>query len=379
MLSMRSDSQEDTPALTRILVIEDDLQILDNIAETLEIEAFDVFTASTGEDGIQAAIDHQPDLILCDIMMPGLSGYDVLRELQAHAHTRTIPFIFLTALGSRSAIRQGMQLGADDYITKPFTPMELISGINARLNRVSTRDTDHRQELETLRNSIIFALPHEFRTPLNGILGCADWLSSEAEHLDRSTLRRMGGVIIQSANRLNKLVESYLLYAQIEILARTPEQLARMQNDRLDYPVSVIADMCEQAAQSAGRAGDLKLDLENAVIRFNHENFAKVIQELIDNALKFSSAGSPVNVMARADAHVLRIAFTNYGRGMAPDEIQRIGAYVQFNRHIYEQQGLGLGLIVSKRMVELYGGQLVIHSVPDDETTVTIELPRHQG
>src|SRR5258708_25336968 len=119
--------------MTIILVIEDERPIRENIVETLEAYDFEVLVAEDGVTGIQLAGQEIPALILCDIMMPEMDGYAVLRALQDNPSTAMIPFIFLSALADRQSVRRGMELGADDYVGKPFTPQELLHAVEARL------------------------------------------------------------------------------------------------------------------------------------------------------------------------------------------------------------------------------------------------------
>ena len=109
------------------MVIEDEAPILDNISDTLQAEKYDVYTAENGEIGLNLAKKHVPDLIICDVMMPVMDGHEVLRQLRCDPKTSTIPFIFLTAKAERNDVRKGMDLGADDYVSKPFTQRELLS------------------------------------------------------------------------------------------------------------------------------------------------------------------------------------------------------------------------------------------------------------
>jgi CRP/FNR family transcriptional regulator, cyclic AMP receptor protein len=118
-----------------ILLIEDNEDIRDNMSEILEMSNYKVHTASDGKEGVAVAMQHKPDLIVCDIMMPVLDGYGVLHMLQKHPDTQNIPFIFLTAKSERAEIRKGMDLGADDYITKPFSGTELLNAIETRLRK----------------------------------------------------------------------------------------------------------------------------------------------------------------------------------------------------------------------------------------------------
>jgi DNA-binding NtrC family response regulator len=121
--------------MTRILVVEDDEIVRENVAELLEMEGFEVLQSADGPAGIQAALRHDPALIICDVTMPGMDGFQVFEVLSGHPATTAIPFIFLTARAERSDIRRGMALGADDFITKPFARVELMDSVAARLRR----------------------------------------------------------------------------------------------------------------------------------------------------------------------------------------------------------------------------------------------------
>lgn len=121
--------------MVKILVIEDDLEIRTNLLELLTLEGYSVVSAEDGMTGLLGALEQKPDLILCDVMMPELNGYDVLEAVRQEPEIATVPFIFLTALADKADIRQGMNLGADDYLTKPFTRTEVLEAINIRLAR----------------------------------------------------------------------------------------------------------------------------------------------------------------------------------------------------------------------------------------------------
>src|SRR5690554_2253266 len=123
------------PKQTTILIIEDNDDIRESTAEILEMSGFEVFMAAEGKSGVDMAIKHLPDIILCDIMMPELDGYGVLYMLNKHEETAGIPFIFLTAKAERADMRKAMEMGADDYLTKPFDDMELLNAVETRLRK----------------------------------------------------------------------------------------------------------------------------------------------------------------------------------------------------------------------------------------------------
>ncbi len=124
--------------MTKILVVEDEANIREKLITVLGFEGFETLGAADGRVGVELARAEHPDLIVCDIMMPDLSGYGALRELRADPNTAAIPIIFLTAAASRADMRKGMELGADDYITKPYTVEELLAAVRTRLSRQRT-------------------------------------------------------------------------------------------------------------------------------------------------------------------------------------------------------------------------------------------------
>lgn len=138
--------------MKKILLIEDNFEVRENTAEILELADFEVVTAQNGKEGVELASSEFPDLIICDIMMPELDGYGVLHILSKKETTRNIPFIFMTAKAEKSDIRKGMNLGADDYITKPFDDTELLDAVEARLKKMDMVREEYDQNLEGLDN-----------------------------------------------------------------------------------------------------------------------------------------------------------------------------------------------------------------------------------
>jgi signal transduction histidine kinase len=361
--------------MTTVLVIEDTRSVLSTILDILRVEQYDVHGASNGEEGLRLARELLPHVIVCDVMMPILDGYGVLRELRADPQTATIPVIFLTAMTARNDMRQGMELGANDYIPKPFEPLELLRAVRAQLNNQAAIAEKYESSMRTLRKNIAYVLPHELRTPLVGIEGYARLLIMDYDKIGPEKILEYATWMVRSSERLQHLIENCLVYAQIEIMASDPEQLEALRNHHITNPSQFIAAEAERQAREARRDSDLRLELADAPLQLPEEDLKKIVCEIVNNAFKFSEEGREVIVASHAADGMFSLYVTDCGRGMTIEQITNIGAYMQFERALYEQQGMGLGLIVSKRLTELHGGQLDIYSTPGAMTQVSVHFP----
>ena len=203
--------------MTKILVIDDEAGLLEEIADWLAFEGYDVLSTASGADGIQLAKTHLPDLVLCDIMMPYVDGYRVLLELRTNPETALTPFIFMSALATRLDVRRGMNLGADDYVIKPVARAELLEAVRSRLDRNAVSQQRAAAELDQLRIGMSTMLPHELRTPLVGIIGFGELLAMDPDTYTSAEIAEMARTIADSGERLLRLIDHYLLYVQLEL------------------------------------------------------------------------------------------------------------------------------------------------------------------
>jgi two-component system sensor histidine kinase/response regulator len=361
--------------MNKILVIEDEDAIRELISDILENEGYDVVTAQDGQAGIAMVEQAQPDLILCDIMMPALSGYDVLSQVRTVSSAEATPFIFLTAKASRSDQRHGMELGADDYLSKPFTRLELLNAVNARLQQKAAVGKHYQRKIEELRQNIAQAMPHELLTPLNGLMGLADILRYEHGDIDSESLGEIAEGISVSARRLHRVVSNTLLYAKLRVLASDTEQSTEFHTHFLQQPSFVAQCAATDVAEQHDRSADLNIAVENATLNISEANLQKIIEELVDNACKFSRPHTPITLSGATDGDGYHLSIRDRGRGMQPEQIEGVGAFQQFERQLYEQQGSGLGLVIVQQLVRLYDGAWRIDSEPDQGTQVHLWLP----
>lgn len=350
--------------MKKILVIDDAEFILDSTAVLLGFEGYEVVTACDGVEGLKMAFEHNPDLILCDISMPNLDGYGVVEELRKHEKTLTTPFIFLTAFTEKSNMRLGMEKGADDFLVKPYSRDELIAAIDAQWKKHSNIEKQVQEKVDVVGKNVTYALPHEFRTVLNQVVGSARFLLANPDNIQPSEIVELSNDIISSAQRLLKITENFLIYVRIESIVSSAEKKRQLLNNRTDEPCATLYDIANTSAYNLGRLDDLEIKnlIDQITIQMSTETFHKIVDELIDNAIKFSEPGTKIIINSWLEEDLLYITIEDKGRGMSKEQINNIGAYVQFERTMYEQQGVGLGLIIAKRFVEIHDGKFFIES-----------------
>ncbi len=365
---------EKSTAVHKILVIDDDDAYREIIIMTLRVTGYDVIEAMNGLDGLAAAKMHSPDLILCDINMPKMDGHTLLTTLKEEQEFAGIPFIFLTGNTSNADMRKGMQLGADDYLMKPFTAEELINAVAARLSKNRKMQRYYESQFDDIKSNIVHSLPHEFRTPLNGILGFSQILMDEQE-LPIDEVKEIGSMIYRSGQRLHRLLENVVLFGQLQLWVRDAAKTAELRGENDCQLKEVIPMITEQVMLRHERMGEVTSTLSDCRIGISAPRFSKIIEEIVDNSLKFSTPGSPVTVKAETVNDMVRITVTDKGRGMTAEQIGKITGFQQFERGYYEQQGAGLGLAIVKMLTEIHGGTCSITSEEKRGTTVTITLP----
>lgn len=356
--------------MEKILIIEDEQLILESIAEYLQLQGYDCLKATNGEEGIQKANYETPDLIVCDINMHGLDGYEVLRDLRANPQTSTIPFIFLSALADISDLRKGMIMGADDYITKPFQPEDLLNSVKTRLKKHS----EITKRMEILRDSITNALPHELQTPLVTIMGYAEMLSEKFKESSDVEALEFADAIHQAGVRLNRLIKNFIFYEKLELMSTDPQSIALSKGVTGITP-DLIISTSYKVANRFNRKDDIDISAEKSVISLPVTYFLILIEELIDNAFKFSKKGTKVTLAGNNKDEYYQIIITDKGKGMTDEQLANISAYHQFERDKYEQQGMGLGLTISMKIAEVFGGKIKINSKYGEYTEVIVSLP----
>lgn len=360
--------------LLSIHIIDDDAPLGAALSAGLEAYGYRAVFSTSASEGWTVAHSQPPDLILCDINMPGKNGHRFLQELRADPELADCQFVFMTGNPGFAQPRKGMDLGADDFLLKPFTLETLMACVEARLRRKEISQQKEAAVVGELRASLHKWLPHEFFTPLTGILGFAEMLDQDFATLQPAEIREATRGILQSGQRLHRTLRNYLF---------TLDRL----NEDSDSPFPVlsaaaVAQQFDRGARAAAvrheqRERDLGLDLATTPLSGGAQEMALLAEELTENAFSFSRPGTPVRVTAQRVGANLQLTVSDAGRGMTAQQLKAFSAFRQFERPSLEQQGLGLGLFIVRQIVRRLEGQLHIDSRPGHGTTCTVTLPAY--
>jgi len=360
--------------VARIVYIDDEEALREIVAETLSAVGHEIVLAGTGLEGVEAVRRERPDLVLCDVNMPGLDGYGVLQAIRQDPRLSSIPFLFLTSLDAQGHVRAGMVSGADDYLTKPVRAQELVCAIDARLERRNASQLEADRLVNEMRRSVAMLLPHELRTPLTTILGSSRLLKQLHREMSREEIGEMADSMFRAAQRLNRMAENYMLYAELDLqrIASPGALFHQLVGSSGEGDVRQVA---HETAADWGRDDDLRLELEDAKMPLAAPYLRKLAAELVDNALKFSEPGRAATVTLRSSPEGVALEVADLGRGMTPDQMREIGAFRQFDRALLEQQGSGLGFALVRAIVLASGGHLGLESRSGEGTRVRIRWP----
>jgi two-component system sensor histidine kinase/response regulator len=358
-------------SLTTILIIDDDVPLASTLALGLEANGYRALCAADATIGWKMAHAHLPDLILSDIEMPGKDGRRLLQEMRADPAIADRQFVLMTGKASFGNQRTAMDLGADDFLLKPFTLPALLGCVAARLRRAELNRRVDDRAVEQMQQSLGSNLPQKFFMPLASVLGLAQLLEAEIDTQSKDEMRQDLRDIQLAARRLHRTLRNHLLMLDLEPAGRDqPVPLLDAATVRKDLASGIAA-----AAEPHRRTADLALDLTGASIRAYHTDLGIVAEELVDNAFVFSCPGTPVRVRAWAEGAAFHFTVADSGRGLTPEQLEQIRALHGGAGHLREQEGLGMGLTLVRKIVTRLGGEFDLESVAGQGTTCRISLP----
>ncbi|MBF0310477.1 MAG: hybrid sensor histidine kinase/response regulator [Magnetococcales bacterium] len=361
----------------RVLIVDDERMLIDILVEAIR-PSCRIMVAQNGEQALKAARGGpRPDLILLDVLMPGLDGYEVCRLLKEEDSTRDIPVIFITSKTEVADETRGFELGAVDYISKPISPPIVRARVKTHLalkRSLEVQQEQNRalQELNQVKNRFLGMAAHDLRNPLVSIRGMSELLQSVA--LPEEKRRGFLHTIQQVANQMLTLVNDLLDVAAIESghfdMVPQEHNLSRLAAER--------AELIGFAAREKG----ISLMVEMGQVpdsRFDPDRMAQVLDNLLSNAVKFSRPGTRVLLRTLALAEHLAVEVDDQGPGLSADDLGRLfGTFQRLSaRPTGNERSTGLGLSICKKIVEAHGGAIRVDSEVGRGSRFTVSLPRH--
>lgn len=359
-----------------ILVVEDNLDLNMALCEILESYDYRITSAHNGIDALARMREQTPDVILCDIMMPHMDGHAVLKQTRADAKLRMLPFIFLTARVSSDDQRRALDIGIEDYLTKPIDEQDLVLAIRNALRRRKNMEEEMAQKLDLLRNQIVATLQHEFRTPLTFVLGFAEYLQDITEQdVDIDELRTAISGILEGGHRLQRLIESFLMLAEVQERKMQPEEIEEI--NAYILLENVVRDAHHELKGTALTV-EVAPQHQDASVLGEPELITEAVKRLLDNAIRYRRDESRtifISVELHEDTHVgLRIR--DEGQGIVLNTLEKLRRpFEQGDRSERTEPGAGLSLALIHHIASMHSGQLDIDSEEGEGSTFTLWLP----
>lgn len=361
-----------------VLIVDDTPANLQLLAETLKEDGCRVRLARSGALGLQAAQHEPPDLVLLDIAMPGMDGYEVCTRLKADARLRDVPVIFISALSEPLDKMKAFGAGGVDYLPKPFNREEVAARVRTHLEL--RRQRQELQEkiaqlhaLEQQRDNLTHMIIHDLRSPLGGIQGGLELLAAALPNLPAEE-RKWLDLALASTRDLGRMIGTLLDVTRLETsrmpLHPAPADLAEIARHGVELLGAQALARCDI---DTGGAAPLPLVCDAALL-------VRVVSNLVGNALKFSPEETRVRVTVRTDGACATLRVTDCGPGIpAPYQARIFEKFGQGDLpHLHRKASTGLGLAFCKLAVEAHGGRIGVESAEGQGSTFWIELPRQK-
>ena len=362
-----------------VLVVDDNEVNRDILSRRLKREGHTVTEAGDGRQALEAINANSFDLVLLDIMMPEVDGYQVLEQLKGDDTQRHVPVIMLSALDEIDSAVRCIGVGAEDYIPKPFNPVLLKARVDACLEkkRLHDQEVSYRRQLEEVslaKSLILSTVSHELKTPLTSIISQVYLLLKRRERVGPLNERQEGHMetIQRNSLRLKALIDDLLEISRIESgsLELTIKEFELQQE---------IEDVIEgMRGQISERQLSVALDVPSGLkIAGDSLRFTQIITNLLSNACKYSPVGSTASITVTEKQGGIRVDVSDTGIGMSEFDLSKL--FCKFfradNSFTREVSGTGLGLFITRHLVEAHGGEIWVESEEGKGTTFSFTLP----
>jgi two-component system sensor histidine kinase/response regulator len=364
-----------------ILVVDDNEMNVELLSNMLERYHYRVVTSLSGQESLRLVKDENPEIILLDINMPQMSGYEVCRRLKAEPETADIPVIFISALDDTDNIVQGFDAGGVDYILKPFKFREVLARVETQLTlyrqklKIDEMRQRERQQFETMdgfRKQFIGSATHDLKNPLFVVSGYTDMLDMLPMIRENEQAKGFITLIRRGISKMNTLVHDMLDLLQLEAAG----ELEKSPCDFAQFLSESVEDMRRSAEKKKLQFVVYPPD-EAATIHIDVQRMERVMDNLVSNAIKYTPEGGSVEIIGKVGHTTVVIEVVDTGLGIPDEALPTIfQPFVRVNHEEHmEQEGTGLGLSIVKTIVEQHEGKVEVESTEGKGSTFRITLP----
>lgn len=364
-----------------ILVVDDNEMNVDLLVNILERYHFKIYTATRGQEALEIVEKHLPEIVLLDINMPGMSGYEVCRQMKANEASKDIPVMFISALDDMDNVLEGFEAGGVDYITKPFKYREVIARVKTQvtlsrqkrqIEKMREREHQHYESMDKLRRQFIGSATHDLKNPLFVISGYADMLEMSPDIGSDTQLLGFVHSIQRGVEKMSGLVHDILDLLQLE----TEVTLTKTLVDFQTFLQQATNDLLIRATDK-----NIKLTVhppdETVEIQIDIQRMGRVLDNLVTNAIKYTPEGGQVDVIGKVGHQTVVIEVLDTGLGIPGDNLPKI--FEPFERVNTEehmaQEGTGLGLSIVRTLVEQHDGSVSVESELGKGSRFSVTLP----
>ena len=364
----------------KILIVDDVVSNVLLLKILLTNEKFQVCTANNGTTCIEMARKEHPDLILLDVMMPDMNGFDTATVLKKEEGTKDIPIIFLTALNTPQDLVHGFQVGASDFLTKPFNKEELVMRVTQQISLVAAKRIIEKQNQElratlTNRDKMYSVIAHDLRSPMASIRMVLNLVVASASP---ETVGPELYTLLDQANRESEEVHDLL----DNLLKWTKSQTGRLTVVKQDLDLNDIIPGVVEIFDAIAYTKRIKLDLKKTdaplVVNADNDMLKTVVRNFLSNAIKFSPEDSSIEIIMATEGDMAKVSVRDHGVGIAADRIENIFHKGETTYGTGGEEGSGLGLQLCQDFARKNGGDCTVESVEGEGSTFSVLIPLKQ-
>lgn len=363
-----------------ILLVDDVIENLNMLTDMLENQGHKIDIALNGQEALDKVNEKQPDLILLDIQMPGMSGYEVCQSIKGNPKTEQIPVIFLSALTETSDIVKAFDVGGVDYVSKPFKFREVIARVESQLavarqrreiEALRERDKQQFESLAKMKNNFLYGTAHDLKNPLTGLLLYTQVLRTTSPE-SKEEVEEIAQGIENTARKMQRLIMDILDLAQMQV---------GDQMNLVDLPIQPILKNTLNNFEVLAKEKNinLKLDVPEEAINYEVESsyFERMLDNLVSNAIKYTPSDGTVTLSLRDCNDHLEIRVKDTGLGIPEKDIPHLfDAFYRVKSQSHKKEsGTGLGLSIVAAIIEEHNGTIKVESIEGKGSTFIISLP----